>query len=55
MDQVIKMIEDARKQDPNVDILDPRFDVCPDMPTEVRKAKFERGDEDLLLDDDAND
>jgi hypothetical protein len=46
-----KLIEDARKKNPNVDILDPRFDVCPDMPAEVRKAKFERGEEDLLIED----
>jgi hypothetical protein len=26
-----KLIEDARKKNPNVDILDPRFDVCPDI------------------------
>ncbi len=49
-----KLIEDARKEEGEVDVLDPRFDVCPDMPAEVRKAKFERGDEDLLLDDAAD-
>jgi uncharacterized membrane protein YphA (DoxX/SURF4 family) len=50
-----KLIDEAREKEGEVDILDPRFDVCPDMPAEVRKAKFERGDEDLLLEDDAND
>ena len=46
-----KLIEDARKEEGEVDVLDPRFDVCPDMPAEVRKAKFERGEEDLLIDE----
>jgi hypothetical protein len=47
-----KLIEDAREEEGEVDVLDPRFDVCPDMPAEVRKAKFERGEEDLLLEED---
>jgi hypothetical protein len=50
-----KLIDEAREKEGEVDILDPRFDVCPDMPAEVRTAKFERGDEDLLIDDDSND
>jgi uncharacterized membrane protein YphA (DoxX/SURF4 family) len=44
--------EEARKRGEEIDILDPRFDVCPDMPKEVRKAKFARGEEDLLLEED---
>jgi hypothetical protein len=47
-----KLIEDARKRGEDVDVLDPKFDVCPDEPKEVRQAKFERGKEDLLVDDD---
>jgi uncharacterized membrane protein YphA (DoxX/SURF4 family) len=47
-----KLIEEARERGEEVDVLDPRFDVCPGIPKEVRKAKFERGDDDLLLEDD---
>lgn len=43
--------EEARKRGEEIDVLDPKFDVCPDMPKEVRRAKFERGDEDLLVDE----
>lgn len=46
-----KLIEDARARGEDVDVLDPRFDVCPDEPKEVRKARFERGKTDLLLED----
>jgi hypothetical protein len=46
-----KLIEDARARGEEVDVLDPRFDVCPGEPKEVRKAKFERGQSDLLTDD----
>ncbi|NVB37774.1 hypothetical protein G6O69_08010 [Pseudenhygromyxa sp. WMMC2535] len=34
-----KLIEDARARGEEVDVLDPEFDVCPDMPPEVRKAQ----------------
>lgn len=44
-----KLIEDARARGEQVDVLDPRFDVCPDEPKEVRKAKQERGLTDLLV------
>ncbi len=33
-----KLIEDARARGEEVDVLDPRFDVCPGEPKEVRKA-----------------
>jgi hypothetical protein len=47
-----KLIEKARERGEEVDLLDPKFDVCPDMPKEVSKAKFERGQQDLHMDDD---
>ncbi len=50
-----KLIEDARARGEEVDVLDPRFDVCPDEPKEVRKAKYERGQEELLTDEDDDD
>jgi uncharacterized membrane protein YphA (DoxX/SURF4 family) len=53
-----KLIEDARAEakkagkGEEVDVLDPRFDVCPDTPKEVRKARYEQGQDDLLTDHD---
>ncbi|PRP90509.1 hypothetical protein ENSA5_64240 [Enhygromyxa salina] len=47
-----KLIEEARERGEEVDVLDPRFDVCPAVPKEVRKAKFARGDDELMLDED---
>jgi uncharacterized membrane protein YphA (DoxX/SURF4 family) len=44
-----KLIEDARKRGEEVDVLDPRFDVCPDEPKEVRKARYDRGQTDLFV------
>lgn len=38
-----KLIEKARDRGEEVDVLDPRFDVCPDMPKEVRRVMSERG------------
>ena len=38
-----KLIADAREAGGEVDLLDPAFNVCPDMPTEVRKAMIEAG------------
>jgi len=46
-----KLIEDARARGEDVDVLDPRFDVCPDTPKEVRQAIHDRGLNDLLLDE----
>jgi uncharacterized membrane protein YphA (DoxX/SURF4 family) len=47
-----KLIEEAREAGEDVDVLDPRFDVCPGMPKEVRKAAYEQGKVDLLIDED---
>ena len=47
-----KLIEKAREAGEEVDVLDPKFDQCPAMPKEVRKAAFDQGREDLLLDED---
>lgn len=44
-----KLIEDARARGEDVDVLDPRFDVCPDEPKEVRKARYDRGQTDLFV------
>ena len=46
-----KLIEEARARGEQVDVLDPRFDVCPGEPREVRQAKYERGHTDLLTDE----
>ena len=44
-----KLIEDARaeasERGEEIDILDPRFDVCPAMPKDVRKAQFAKDNE----------
>jgi len=47
-----KLIEDAREEEGEVDLLDPRFDVCPAMPRDVRREAVERDRTDLLDDDD---
>lgn len=47
-----KLIKEARERGEEVDVLDPRFDVCPDEPKEVRKARYDRGQTDLLTDED---
>ncbi|HVI01504.1 MAG TPA: hypothetical protein VM869_22465, partial [Enhygromyxa sp.] len=44
-----KLIEDARARGEEVDVLDPAFDVCPDEPKEVRKARYDRGQTDLFV------
>lgn len=37
------LIQEAREAGEDVDLLDPKFDQCPDMPTEVRRAMIDAG------------
>lgn len=46
-----KLIDDDRKKHGEVDLTDPKYDVCPDTPPSVRKALDEQSQEDETVED----